>query len=395
MKVTDVEIFDVDTDPDAFDVPWHPVIVRINTDEGISGVGEAGLAYGVGHSAAAGMAKNLAEAYLIGADPMKTEKMWEDMFNTTFWAQGGGPVVFSGMSAIDTALWDIKGKALGLPVYQLLGGKTNESLRTYASQLQFGWDKDEFHMFVQPEQYGEAAAKAVAEGYDSVKVDPIAIGPDGKMHHKNTGILKKETLDLYYRRLKAVREAVGPNVDIIIELHSLPSSTSAIQMGRMFEEFDCMYYEESVHYLNPKLQEKVAENVKIPMAAGERIYTRWGYRPYFESQSLDVIQPDLGLVGGITEGKKICDYARVYDITVQAHVCGSPVATAASLQLEAAIPNFIIHEHHTIALKPNNIRLCVEDYQPKNGEFEIPDLPGLGIELNDKALADSPKVVVK
>jgi L-alanine-DL-glutamate epimerase-like enolase superfamily enzyme len=284
---------------------------------------------------------------------------------------------------------------LGLPVYQLLGGKTNESLRTYASQLQFGWDRDKFHMLVRPEQYGEAAEMAIAEGYDCVKVDPIAIGPDGQMHHRNTGILKREMLDLYYQRLRAVRDTVGPNVDIIIELHSFPSSTSAIQMGRMFEELDCMDYEESVHYLNQKLQEKVAENVKIPMAAGERIYTRWGYRPYFEKQSLDVIQPDLGLVGGITEGKKICDYARVYDITVQAHVCGSPVATAASLQLEAAIPNFIIHEHHTIALKPENIRLCVEDYQPKGGRFEIPDLPGLGIELNDKALADSPKVVVK
>ena len=395
MKITNVEIFDVDTDPKAFDVPWHPVIVRINTDEGISGIGEAGLAYGVGHSAAAGMVKNLAEAYLIGTDPMKTEKLWEDMFTTTFWAQGGGPVVFSGMSAIDIALWDIKGKVLGVPIYQLLGGKTNESLRTYASQIQFGWDINTFHMLVHPEQYGEAAAQAVAEGYDCVKVDPITIGSDGKMHHKNTGILKRETLDLYYQRLKAVREAVGPNVDIIIELHSLPSVTSAIQMGRIFEEFDCMYYEEAVHYLNPKLQEKVAENVKIPMAAGERIYTRWGYRPYFEKQSLDVIQPDLGLVGGITEGKKICDYARVYDITVQAHVCGSPVATAASLQLEAAIPNFIIHEHHTIALKPANIRLCLQNYQPKAGRYEIPNLPGLGIELDDKALNGSPKVVVK
>ena len=395
MKITHVEIFDVDTDPDAFDVPWHPVIVRINTDEGISGVGEAGLAYGVGHSAAAGMVKNLVEAYLIGFDPMKTEKLWEDMFSTTFWAQGGGPVIFSGMSAIDTALWDIKGKALDVPVYQLLGGKTNESLRTYASQIQFGWDANIFEQLVHPEQYAEAATKAVAEGYDCVKVDPITINRDGNRHHDTTGILKHIDLDLYRSRIKAIREAVGPDIDIIIELHSLPSVSSAIQLGRVFEEFNCMYYEEAVHYLNPELQAKVAQNVKIPMAAGERLYTRWGYRPYFEKQSLEVIQPDLGLVGGITEGKKICDYARVYDNTVQVHVCGSPVATAASLQLEAAIPNFIIHEHHTVALKLLNIKLCTEDYQPKGGRFEIPDLPGLGIELNDKALADSPKVVIK
>jgi L-alanine-DL-glutamate epimerase-like enolase superfamily enzyme len=188
---------------------------------------------------------------------------------------------------------------------------------------------------------------------------------------------------------------VGPNVDIIIELHSSPSVSSAIQLGRAFEEFNCMYYEEAVNYLNPELQKKVETNVKIPMAAGERLYTRWGYRPYFEQQSLEVIQPDIGLVGGITEGKKICDYARVYDNKVQVHVCGSPVATAASLQLEATIPNFIIHEHHIIAIKPPNIKLCYENYQPRDGRYKIPDLPGLGIELNDSALTDSARVVVK
>lgn len=155
-----------------------------------------------------------------------------------------------------------------------------------------------------------------------------------------------------------------------------------------------MYYEESVHYLNVDLQNKVAKNVKIPMAAGERIYTRWGYRQYFEKQALDIIQPDLGLVGGITEGKKICDYANIYDITVQVHVCGSPIATTAALQLEAVIPNFLSHEHQTYALKEATIRICRQNYQPKNGYFEIPDLPGLGIELNDKVVSEHPCVKV-
>ena len=133
----------------------------------------------------------------------------------------------------------------------------------------------------------------------------------------------------------------------------------------------------------------------MPMAAGERIYTRWGYAPFFESQSLDMIQPDLCLVGGITEGKKVCDYAYVYDITVQVHVCGSPVSTAASLQLEAVIPNFQIHEHHINNLKPGNRELCVQDLQPENGSFTIPDSPGLGVELNDAVIAKSPCVIVK
>ena len=156
-----------------------------------------------------------------------------------------------------------------------------------------------------------------------------------------------------------------------------------------------MYYEEPVNYLNVELQEKVTNRVRIPMAAGERLYTRWGYRQYFEKQTLDVIQPDLCLVGGITEGKKICDYANVYDITVQVHVCGSPISTAAALQVEAVIPNFLIHEHHTYALKNHNRELCIQDYQPEKGQFVTPDLPGLGLDLNDDVVMRGPRVVVE
>ncbi len=373
---------------------WHPVLVRVNTDEGISGVGEVGLAYGTGHTAGAGMAKNLAETFVIGADPFKIEKMWEDMFRGSFWARGGGPVVFGGMSAIDIALWDIEGKALGLPVYQLLGGKSNESLRTYASQIQFGWGKEWKNLGTAQEYAGEAR-KAVSEGYDCVKIDPIMLDTEGRRATNLRGVLTNEQLTEFYHRVKAVREAVGPDVDIIMETHSLPSATTAIQMGRTWEEFNCMYYEEPVHYLNVDLQDRVSRSVRIPMAAGERIYTRWGYRQYLEKQTLDVIQPDLCLVGGITEGKKICDYAHIYDVGVQVHVCGSPVSTAAALQLEAVIPNFLIHEHHTYALKDCNIELCQPDYQPRNGRFEVPDLPGLGIELNDAVVSRSPHVEVK
>lgn len=394
MKITSVEIFNVEIGIEKQNIPWHPILVRINTDEGISGVGEAGFAYGVGHSGSAGMIKNLASLFLINADPMKVEKLWADIFQKTFWAKGGGAVFFSGMSAIDIALWDIRGKALGVPIYQLIGGKTNTSLRAYASQLQFGWE-EKHQILIEPEQYAEAALKAIEEGYDCIKVDPIMIDQHGNRDFQLTGILKKKKLNLYYNRVKAIRDAVGENIDIIIELHALSSVSSAIQLGRMFEEFNCMYYEEPVHYLNPELQVKVANNVKIPMAAGERLFTRWGYRPYFEKQALDVIQPDLGLAGGITEGKKICDYALVYDIMVQIHVCGAPIATAAALQVEAVIPNFIIHEHHARALQKETRSLCKPDYQPKNGKFEVPDLPGLGIELDDKALSDATKIVVK
>jgi len=391
MRVTEVEIFDLNFDPEP---SWHPVVVRVHTDEGLTGLGEAGLAYGAGHSAAVGMVKNLAEAFLIGVDPFQSEKLWDDMMCRSFWGLGGGPVVYSGISAIDTALWDIKARALGVPVYQLLGGKTNDSLRTYASQIQFGWS-DHREVLTTPEQYAEAALKAVAEGYDCVKVDPVYFDAEGHRLKSNLRrVLTNREVRLYRDRIKAVREAVGPDVDIILELHSYLGATVAIQLGRVWEEFDCYFYEEPVHYLNVALHDEVAKNVKIPTAAGERLYTRWGYRPYFEKQALSIIQPDLGLVGGVTEAKKICDYAHVYDITVQVHVCGSPVATAASLQLEAAIPNFIIHEHHTNALKAHNRSTCLQDYQPVRGRFQVPDAPGLGVDLNPDVLAHAGRVVV-
>ena len=391
MKVVSVEIYDINTVAPA----WNPVVVRVNTDEGISGVGEVGLSHGSGHAAGAAMAKHLAEQFLIGANPFQTEKLWETMFRQSFWGTGGGPFIYGGMSGLDIALWDIKGKALGVPVYELLGGKTNERLRSYASQIQFGWSRNERLILTKPEQYAEAARQAVAEGYDAVKIDPIMFDTQGRRVWALPGILTNAQLQEFHARLGAVREAVGPNVDIIVELHSLPNATNAVQLARLWEGFDCLFYEEPVHYLNSELHDLVARNVKIPTAAGERIYTRWGYRPYFEKQSLSVIQPDLGLVGGISEGKKICDYAYVYDVMVQAHAVGSPIATAAALHLEAAIPNFIIHEHHTNALKYWNVELCAPDLQPKDGYFEVSDQPGLGIELNDEIVKRSPYVVVK
>jgi galactonate dehydratase len=392
MKVTSIEIWDVNCP----NLPWHhPVIIRVNTNEGISGLGEVGLAYGTGHSGGAAYVKNLAETYLLGADPMKIESLWDVMFSGTFWAKGGGPVVFGSMSAIDIACWDIKGKALGQPIYQLLGGKTNDNLRTYASQIQFGWDYSKQLNLTKPEEYAETARIAVGEGYDAVKVDPTTFDEDGRRTPNLNKILNNKTVKMVYNRVKAIREAVGDDVDILIELHSATSATSAIQIGQVLEEFNCMFFEEGVHYLNVDLQEKISRNVKIPMAAGERLYTRWGYRQYFEKQTLDMIQPDLCLVGGLTEGKKVCDYAQIYDITVQVHVCGSPISTAASLQLEAVIPNFQIHEHHVIAIKNNNRELCVQDYQPQNGKYPIPELPGLGLDLNEQVITKSPCVVVK
>jgi len=386
MKVTNVEIYAISPPGPPGPVPWHPVIVRVNTDSGLSGLGEVGLAYGTGYLAAVGMVHQLAEQYLLGADPMNIEQLYETMLRRSFWGLGGGPVVYGGISALDTALWDIKGQALSIPVYQLLGGRTNDRLRTYASQIQGGWS-DQPQRHVAPEEFAEAARAAVAEGYTAVKVDPCSRDARGQPVSSLRGVLSLELVHIFYDRVKAIRDAVGSSVDILLEAHGNFSITSAIQMGRAWEELGCFCYEEPIDSMNVPGMAKVARAVNIPLAAGERIYTRWGYRPYLEQQILDIAQPDIGLAGGISETKKIADIAAAYDVTVQCHVCGSAVATAAALHLETAIPNFIIHEHHLYALQAANQAVIQQPLQPEQGYFRVSNAPGLGIDLNSEFMA--------
>lgn len=367
---------------------WNPVVIRINTDEGISGFGEVGLAYGKAWRGGLGMVQDFAEQ-IIGMDPMCQEKIWETLFRDTFWGMGGGTAVNAAISAIDIALMDIRGKAMGVPIYQLLGGKTNEDLRVYASQLQFNWGEHiEKSRLVEPEEYAEVTRKAMAEGYDCVKVDPVIFSdkPVGGTPWKLSGPLSNKTLTLIHDRIAAVREAGGENLDIIVEMHSLTDTVSAIQVAHVLEELRIFYYEEPIHPLNPRSFAELKRVTSIPLASGERIYTRQGYRPFFEERLLDVIQPDLCLCGGLSEAKKLCDMAWLYDAAVQIHVCGSPISKAAALQIEAAIPNFLIHEHHQRALNPASRATCVYDYQPVNGRYQVPDLPGLGQELTPETI---------
>ncbi|SDD99815.1 mandelate racemase/muconate lactonizing enzyme family protein [Sporomusa acidovorans] len=396
MKITSIEIFDIDFNRKiAGGQSWNPVVMKINTDENISGFGEVGLAYGDASKAGVGILRDYAR-HLLGADPMKSELIWNKLLTSTFWGQGGGGVIFAGMSAIDIALWDIKGKALGVPVYQLLGGKSNEKLRAYASQLQFNWHTEEEEILYKASEYADVTRKAMDEGYDCIKVDPIMFDEEGIPHGwKNKGPLSQRLLKNACERIEAMRKVGGDGLDIIIEVHSFTDAMAAIQLGKALEPYNVFYYEEPVAPLNPKLMKKVKDNVNIPIASGERIYSRWGYRPFFEDRSLDVIQPDLCTCGGIGEGKKICDMAHVYDMHVQVHVCGGPISTAAALQVEAAIPNFLIHEQHSFALLDYNIKTCKYDYQPVNGYFDVPDLPGIGQELSEETMKAFPPIIIK
>ena len=393
MKITKVDVMLVDVNPT--DNPgWEPIVCRVYTDSGIYGDGEAALAYGRASRAAFGMIQDLA-ALIIGMNPLDHEVIWEKLYKSTFWGQNGGPVVFAGISALDIALWDIKGKFFNVPVYQLLGGKMRDKLRCYASQLQFGWG-DKKVPACSVEDYVNNAKKAVAEGYDAIKIDFFTFAPDGHRYcsEETTRTQAPKVVNLIRERLAAVREAVGPDVDIIMENHSYIDAQVAVQLGRMAEEYHVTFFEEPTTP-NPWANKFVADRVQIPIAQGERIYSRWGYLPYFNDGSVQLIQPDIGNCGGLTEAKKICDLAHIYDIGVQAHVCASPLSTAVALHLEAAIPNFTIHEHHVYNRYSYNKQMCIYDYQPENGYITVPELPGIGNELSDFCFTHSQLVTIE
>ena len=179
-----------------------------------------------------------------------------------------------------------------------------------------------------------------------------------------------------------------------MENHSNIDAQGAVQLGRLVEPFNILYFEEPTTP-TPELTRFVAERVAIPIAHGERIYSRWGYAPYFADGSIQLIQPDIGNCGGLTEAKKICDMAHVYDVGVQCHVCASPLSTAVALQLEAVIPNFTIHEHHVYNRYDYNRIMCKYDYQPENGRYQIPDLPGLGNELSEYCFTHGERTTVQ
>jgi galactonate dehydratase len=359
----------------------RPVLVQVFTDEGISGVGDAAVAYGAGATAAAGMIKDLAEQFLLGQDPFRIEALWSEMYDHSFWAKGGGPIVFAGISAIEQALWDIKGKALGVPVYEMLGGKFRDQARVYAN----GWS----FRCATPEQFARAAEQVVKDGYTALKFYPLAApdpgSPEGLLRHVSLRAIDREAEKLAVERVKAVRDAVGPDIDILLDMSAELTTDTIIRIGRQMEEFDIFFFEEPVDPFDIEALKKVSEQVNLPIAVGERLYTRYGFRRVMECHAADILQPDLGNTGGIMETKKIAAMAEVYNMRIQPHTCASPVATAAALQVDACIPNFVIQELYPYRI-PEHFEIVdyAPEWQVQDSYLPILDRPGLGVELVDE-----------
>lgn len=383
MRIESIDVFLLDGGSPG----WRPIVCRVNTDEGLFGYGEASVGFDTGASASYNMIKEVAPL-VIGMDPMATEAVWERMYTQTFWAQGGGTVMFSAISAIDMACWDIKAKALNVPLYKLLGGKCRSKLRAYASQLQFGWGNGMvFDRGYKTEDLVEHSLKAVAEGFDAIKINFITYDANGDRLGFLKGPIHPRVRALIRERVSAVREAVGENVDIIVENHARTDAVSAVEMSELIEPYHIMFMEETCTPMNMQVVKTVRERSRIPQAGGERVYGKYHYANLIKADAFQIYQPDLGTCGGITEAMKIAAMAAAVDAGIQIHVCGSPISIAASLHVEASIPNFAIHEHHVTNRNENNKRLGIYDYQPdEHGFCHIPELPGIGQELSQWAI---------
>jgi galactonate dehydratase len=375
MKVTGAKIYRVDIDG------RRPVLLQLFTDQGITGLGEAALAYGIGNTAGAALVQDLVERFVLGKDPGNIEPIWHEMYDHTFWAKGGGSILFPAISAVEIALWDIKGKALGVPVYQLLGGRFRDKVRAYAN----GWS----YSCRTIDELVRAAEKVVKLGYTALKFYPLArpVPPHWTLKHVTLREVDRETEKWVIESTKAIREAIGPEIDLMADMSAGMTTDVAIRLGRQLEQFDLYFYEEPVDPSDLGALKKVSEHVNIPIAAGERLYTRYGFRPVLENHAVDIVQPDLGSTGGILETKFIAAMAEIYSARVQLHVCASPISTAAAQQLWACLPNLALQEVYPFRVAEH---WAIVDHAPEldihNGHIPISDRPGIGVELNQKTV---------
>lgn len=349
MKITKLETFYV--------LPrW--LFLKVHTDEGIVGLGEP-IVEGRSQTVAAAIQE--IGRYLIGQDPRRIEHHWQAIFRGQFYR--GGPVLSSALSGIEQALWDITGKWLGQPVYQLLGGATRDRIRMY------GWvGGDSFGDYI------ESAKVGAKSGFTALKT-----GIMGPMNVIDT----RKFVDENIERIAKLREIVGPEVDFGIDFHGRVSPAMAVRLAKELEPYYPLFIEEPVLPENVDTMVTVARSTTIPIATGERLFNKWGFREVLEKQAAVILQPDISHAGGILECKKIAAMAECYYAAIAPHCPLGPIALAACLQLDACIPNFLAQEHVT-----TGEGYLKEPFKIVDGYIDLPTKPGLGIELDDEAIAE-------
>ncbi len=363
MKVTAIKTFICN----AFRTNF--VFVKVETDSGLHGWGEATLEY---KELTVQAAIHDLESYLIGKDPHNIEAFRHDCYRDAYWR--GGPVLMSALAGVEMALWDIKGKALGVPCYQLLGGKVRDSVPIYVN----GW----FSPAKTPDEFAEKAKEVAAKKFLGCKWDPF-----GKAWQQ----ISKHDLNSAMECIAKVAEVVGEDVQLLIEGHGRFDIPTAVKIGRRLEEFDIFWFEEPIPPDDKEGMKQVKDRVRVSIAAGERLYNRYEYRQFFELGCSDYIQPDISHAGGLFEMRMLGAEAEARHIGFCPHNPSGPVANAATLQLATCVPNFVMLEMMMTDV-PYRAEICDEDLTIKGGRMVIPDRPGIGIDLNEKELLKHPYI---
>jgi galactonate dehydratase len=352
-----------------FKVPPRWLFLKVSTDEGIAGWGEPIVE---GRAETVRTAVEEMSGYLVGEDPFRIEDHFQVLYRGGFYR--GGPVLTSALSGIEQALWDIKGRALGVPIYELLGGAARVKMRVYNW---IGGDR--------PADVAEAVETQRAAGFTAVKMNATE-----ELDYADS----PAKIDAAVARLAAVREAGGPDLGIGIDFHGRVHKSMVKTLARELEPYRPMFIEEPVLPGNEEALREVARHTTTPIALGERLYTRWDFKRVLVGGYADIVQPDLSHAGGILETRKIAAMAEAFDIAVAPHCPLGPIALAASLQLDACTPNAIIQEQ-SLGIHYNRESdlldyLVNEDvFAYKDGYVAIPDGPGLGIEIDEEKVREA------
>lgn len=349
MKIVDIETISIRP-------RW--LVARIRTDEGVTGYGEPTLE---GHIPAVVAEIRSWRPYLIGADPRRIQHHWQALFRQAFYR--GGPIQCSAISGLEQAMWDITGKWLGAPVWALLGGRVRDRVRMY------------HHVGgASPEEAAASARAAVAKGFTAVK---MGVSEAGVRSVEPPAFAERAAA-----KIAAVREAVGPTVDIGVDMHGRLSPAMAVRIAKAIEPYSPMFIEEPCLPENVDTMVTVARSTSIPVATGERLLTKWGFREVLEKQAASILQPDPSHAGGILESRFIGAMAESYYAALAPHCPLGPVALAACLQVDACTPNFLIQEH--VTLGESYLR---QPFVVNGGYAVVPDGAGLGIDIDEEALA--------
>jgi len=341
------------------------LFIKLRTDEGIEGVGEWSTAHVGREESQVALVENLVQQYVIGANPFDVELLWQRIYAGQHDYRHPGLMSTPALSAIEMACWDIIGKAVDQPIYNLLGGRFHEKLRAYAYMPTQGIWED-------PEKAGRIASKLVAQGNTACKFDPFPIFPQPRD-------IPLKDIKRVGQILRHIRDAVGYELEIGLGTHGQLTTYSAIRLAKALEEYDPFWFEEPVPPENVDEMARVAAHTSIPIATGERLLTKYEFAAVLEKQAAQIIQLDVGHCGGILEGKKIAGMAEAHYAVIAPHMYCGPVAAAAAVQLATCSPNFLIQEYNGTSLHED---LLVDPIRFVEGYITPPAGPGLGVELN-------------